>query len=471
MNEKMDAIIDRLPPQDINAEIAVLGSMLQEPLAVNKAFEILDAACFYRTSDHQKIFKAMSVLFEKGVQIDTITVGDELQRCGLLDQAGGLYYLTELVARVPSAANIEHHAKIVLEKYVLRCAAGIGMMITENAMSNTMRSDDVLDSGEQQLFELSSKRIKQGFKAITPVMTKVFNVIESNHQTHTGITGVATGFIELDELTAGLQKGNLIILAGRPSMGKTAAALCIARNASVDYGVGVGIFSLEMSEAELGMRLICGEARVDSHKVRRGKLPRDQFSKLAAAVSKVTAAPLYIDDSAALNILEIRAKARRLVAEKKVGLLVVDYLQLIKGPKSENKTVEIGAISQSLKAMAKELDVPVIALSQLSRAVEQRGGDRRPILSDLRESGAIEQDADLVIFVYRPEVYDRVEHDGQSEFIVAKQRNGPTGTANVMFLKDYVIFANLERRHTDDRSNGKYQDRYESESQSANLPF
>ena len=444
-----DQIIDRLPPQDNNAEVAVLGAMLQESNAASRAFEILEDWCFYK-SGHQHIYQAMSALFEHNEPLDVLTVGAELQRRSQLDGVGGNYYLTELVARVPSAANIEYHARIVLEKAILRRLIGVATEIATEAFEEQERVDDILDKAEQRIFSLSERRLRRGFEFINPILHKTFDTIESYHQRRGAVTGVPTGFTELDEMTSGLQKSDLIIVAGRPSMGKTAFCLNMARNAAVDHNIGVGIFSLEMANYQLALRLLCSEARVNSHAVRTGRLPREQFSKLALAVGKLAEAPIYIDDTPALTVMEIRAKARRLVAEKKVGLFVVDYLQLVRGPRNvESRQIEISMISQSLKALAKELDVPVIALSQLSRAVEQRGGDRRPILSDLRESGAIEQDADVVMFIYRPEVYDRVEFEGISEIIIGKQRNGPIGTAKVMFLKDYVLFTNLAKDRGD----------------------
>ncbi len=433
-----------MPPQDINAEISVLGSMLQDAGAVSKSVEILKPSCFYKSAN-EKIFEVMQALFDRGEQIDVLTVGAELQRRDQLDTVGGNYYLTELVARTPSAANVEYHAHIVLDKAILRRASAAGILITDAALSNQHTAENVIEIAEQEVFSLSTGR-RNGFSAISPVLHKTFDNIETAHQVRTGITGIASGFADLDDKTAGFHNSNLIIIAGRPGMGKTAYALACARNAAVDHKIGVGIFSLEMANYELAHRLLCSEARVDSHKVRGGKLPRDQFSKLALAVGKLAESPIYIDDSPALSVTEIRARARRLFVEKRVGMFIVDYLQLVRGPKSENKVVEIGEISRGLKALAKELDVPVIALSQLSRAVEQRGGDRRPILSDLRESGAIEQDADVVLFVYRQEVYDRVESEGVSEIIIGKQRMGPTGTVKVMFLKEYVLFTNLSKR-------------------------
>lgn len=443
-NVNDSTVIDHLPPQDLSAEISVLGAMLQDNGAVSKAIEMLKPECFYK-SDHQKIFNVMIAIFDKGEPIDILTVGAELQRREQLDQIGGNYYLTELVARTPSAANVESHAQIVFDKSVLRRASAAGIIITEAALSNQHAASDVIEIAEREVYSLSTDR-RNGFSGISPVLHKTFENLESAHQNRTGIIGVASGFTDLDKITAGFQRSNLIIIAGRPSMGKTAFSLACARNAAIDYGVGVGIFSLEMANYELAHRLLCAEARVDSHSARQGKLPRDQFSKMAVAVSKLHEAPIYIDDSPALSITEIRAKARRLYVEKKVGLFIVDYLQLVRGPRSERKDIEVGAVTQALKALAKELDVAVIVLSQLSRAVEQRGGDRRPILSDLRESGAIEQDADVVLFIYRPEVYEQVEQKGLSEIIIGKQRNGPIGIIKVMFLDQYVLFTNLSQR-------------------------
>ena len=443
-------VIDRIPPQDVAAEMAVLGSMLIEREAVSKAFELLDDTSFYKT-DHQRIFQAMQRLFERSEPIDTLTLSAELQKAGNLDAVGGAYYLTELAARVPSAANVAYHARIVLEKSLLRKLINVSTTISSEAYEGAENVGDLLDRAEQQIFSLSERRLRRGFESLSPILNKTFETIEGYHQRQGVVTGVATGFSKLDELTSGFQKSDLIIVAGRPSMGKTALCLNIARNAAVgDPPIGVGFFSLEMANYQLAMRLLCAEARVNAHSVRTGKLPKEQWSRLSMSVGKLANAPIYIDDTPAMTVMEIRAKARRLVAEKNVGLFVVDYLQLVRGPKSsESRQVEISMISQSLKALAKELDVPVVALSQLSRAVEQRGGDRRPILSDLRESGAIEQDADVVLFVYRPEVYDRSEIEGLSEIIIGKQRNGPTGIVKLVFLKDFVLFKDAAEQHAE----------------------
>ena len=440
-----DQVIDRLPPQDLNAEKAVLGAMLQEADAVSKGFEVLEDWCFYN-SNHQKIYGAIHHLFERNHPVDVLTVGAELQRRQELDAVGGNYYLTELVSRVASAANVEYHARLVLEKAILRRLIGIATEISSEAFDAKEPVDDLLDKAEQRIFALSERGLRRGFESINPILHRTFETIETYHSRGGGVTGVPTGFRDLDEMTSGFQPSDLIIVAGRPSMGKTAFCLNIARNVAVDAKIGVGFFSLEMASYQLAMRLLCSEARVNSHLVRTGKLPREHFSRLVRGVGRLAEAPIYIDDTPALSVMEIRAKARRLCAEKKVGMFVIDYLQLVRGPRgSESRQIEISLLSQSLKALAKELDVPVVALSQLSRAVEQRGGDKRPQLSDLRESGAIEQDADVVMFIYRPDMYARELNDNTAEVIIGKQRNGPTGTVNLMFLKDNVQFANLDR--------------------------
>ena len=440
-----DQMIDRLPPQDINAEKAVLGGMLQDNDAVSRAFEALEDWCFYETR-HQQVFQAMQTLFERNHPIDVLTVSAELQRMQLLDAVGGNYYLTELAGSVPSAANVDYHAQIVLEKAILRRLIGTATEITTEAFEAKDAVDDILDRAEQRIFTISERRLRKGFVTIHPVLHKTFETIESYHQRGGSVTGVATGFSDLDEITSGFQKSDLIIIAGRPSMGKTAFSLNIARNAAVKEKMGVGIFSLEMANYQLALRLLCSEAKVNSHLVRTGRLPKDHFSRLALAVGRLAEAPIYIDDTPALSVMEIRAKARRLAAERQVGMFIIDYLQLVRGPRdAESRQIEITLISQSLKALAKELDVPIVALSQLSRAVEQRGGDKRPQLSDLRESGAIEQDADVVMFIYRPSVYTKELDDHTAEIIIGKQRNGPTGTVKLMFHNDYVMFADLAR--------------------------
>jgi len=447
---KKETVIERMPPQSIEAEMAVLGSMLIDNEAVSKAIEILDETAFYRSA-YRKIFQAAVKLFEQQENVDMVTVSNELEKMGCLEEVGGPYLLTELVNQVPSAASVEHYAKIVLDKSLLRKLIGVSTEIASEAYEARDDAADLIDIAEQKIFSLSERKLRKGFLPIDPILHDTFEIIHGYDKRKGSVTGIPTGFRELDKLTSGFQNSELIIVAGRPSMGKTAFCLNIARNAAVTYRVPVGVFSLEMSNTQLAMRMLCSEAKVDSHKVRTGTLPPEQWSRLSNVVGNLSEAPIYIDDSAALSVLEIRAKARRLKAEKDVGLLIIDYLQLVKGPKSsESRQIEISMISQSLKALSKELNVPVVALSQLSRAVESRGGDRKPILSDLRESGAIEQDADVVMFIYRPEVYGPVEFPGSAEIIIAKQRNGPTGKVELHFHKDYVLFANLDKTHSEE---------------------
>ncbi|MDZ7261860.1 MAG: replicative DNA helicase [candidate division KSB1 bacterium] len=442
----------RVPPQALDAEMAVLGAILIENEALSKVIEILDESCFYKTA-HTKIYQAALKLYERNEPVDVVTLSAELQSRGELEAIGGSYYLTQLAESVPSAANVEYYAKIVLEKALMRKLITVATEISTESYEGQMGAFDLVDWAEQKIFTLSERRLRKGFQHINPIMHETFETIESYHNRRGGVTGVPSGFERLDALTSGFQKSDLIIVAGRPSMGKTALCLNIARNVAVDYRIPVGIFSLEMAGYQVAMRMLCSEARVDSHKVRTGRLPAEEWPKLSLSVGILAEAPIYIDDSPALGILEIRAKARRLKAEKDVGLIIVDYLQLVRGPQNaENRQQEISMISQSLKALAKELNVPVIALSQLSRAVESRGGDRRPILSDLRESGAIEQDADVVLFIYRPEVYGRSEEEGIAEIIVGKQRSGPTGTVKLAFVKEYVLFANLSPQYYEEEA-------------------
>lgn len=445
---KPSNVYDRLPPQAIDAEMAVLGSIMLEDESVGKVIDLLNADCFYRSA-HRKIFKAALQLYERSAPVDVITLSEELKRQKSLEEVGGSYYLTELVESIPSAANIEYHARIVLEKYLLRKLIEESASIAHDCYEGIADVYDILDHAEQRIFSLSDKQLRSTFEHIDPIMHETMETIAKYHERHGMVTGVATGYNKLDELTSGFQPGELIIVAGRPSMGKTAFCLNLARNAAVEAEMPVGFFSLEMSKRQLALRMLCAEARVDAHAVRTGTLSEDQWPKLSTCVGVLAEAPIYIDDTPGINVLELRAKARRLKKEKRIGMIMVDYLQLMQGPRgAESRQQEISVISRSLKALAKELDVPVVALSQLSRAVEIRGGDRRPMLSDLRESGAIEQDADMVLFIYRPEFYGKTEDDsgksieGMAEIIIGKQRNGPIGTVHLSFIKRWAKFEN-----------------------------
>jgi replicative DNA helicase len=442
------AIYDRMPPQALEAETAVLGSIMIDPEALGRIIDVIQPPFFYRTQ-HKKIFSASLSLYEKNEPVDLVTLSEELKRRKELEEIGGSYFLTELAESVPSSANIEHHARIVREKYILRKLIEESANIARDCYEGEDDVFDILDRSEQRIFSLSDNRNRKGFEHISPIMHATFEKIDKFSKREGLVTGVSTGFNKFDELTSGLQPSELIIVAGRPSMGKTAFCLNIARNAAVDAKTPVGFFSLEMSSQQLAMRLLTAEARVDAHKLRTGRLADDEWQKLSMRAGNLAEAPMYIDETPGLSVLELRSKARRMKKEHDVGLVVIDYLQLMQGPKNiESRQQEISTISRSLKALAKELDVPVLALSQLSRAVEMRGGERRPMLSDLRESGAIEQDADMVCFIYRPEFYMKHEEAeekdlvGRSEVIIGKQRNGPIGTVHLTFIKQYARFEN-----------------------------
>ena len=440
----------RIPPQAVDIEEQILGAMLLEKEAISKVIEVLDDEAFH-AERNRRIFQAVVALFERGEPADSITVAEELRRRGELDAVGGDAYLVELTMKVTSGANVEYHARIVLEKALLRKLINESGTIAGRAYNQSEDAFDLLDQAEQAIFKISEWRLKRNFVSMDKAVHDTLEVLESIHGQHGGVTGVPTGFRDLDTLTGGWQNSDLIIIAGRPSSGKTAFALSLASNAALHRSkpTAVGVFSLEMSLQQLVMRLLCAEARVDAHAVRTGRLPEDDWKRLSIGAGRLVKAKIFIDDTASLGILELRAKARRLKAEHNVNLIIVDYLQLMQGPKSaENREKEISAISRSLKALAKELDIPVIALSQLSRAVEGRT-DKRPILSDLRESGAIEQDADVVAFVHRQEMYvdprsekmDDVQ--GKAEIIVGKQRNGPIDDVRLAFVSRYARFENL----------------------------
>ena len=430
-------------PQALEAEQAVLGSMLTTKEAVSKAIQWVSANQFYKDA-HVRIFSCMSDLFDKGEPIDAISVADRLKKKKELEGVGGAYYITGLAESVPTTANVEHYAKIILEKHLLRKLIQVAHEVSKDAFEDSQDVDDILDSAESAIFNISEKRLRGGFRHIDPILHQTFEELDKIASKPGSVTGVPSGLIDLDDITSGFHPGELIIVAGRPGMGKTALALSMGRNAAVMDKTGVGIFSLEMANHQLAMRLLCAEGRVDSHLVRTGKLPKAQWKNLSIAVGNLAEAPIYLDDTPGMSVLEVRAKSRRLKAEHDIGLIIVDYIQLMTGPKgAESRQQEISQISRSLKALAKEIEVPVLGLSQLSRAVESRS-DRRPQLSDLRESGAIEQDADVVIFLYRPWVYSHEDEDrGKTEIIVSKQRNGPTGIVEATFVDRFARFENM----------------------------
>ena len=444
------SIFDRTPPFSMEAETAVLGGMLIDRDAVTRAVEILSDGMFYREAN-RRLYRAMVRLFERGDVIDVITVSEELKNTSELESSGGFDYLGQLVDAVPTAANIEYHARIIRDKAMLRRLVEQASQIIRDAYDQGERAvDEILDQAEARIFQVAESHKREGFVWIKEILWSTFEHIERLQESGTGITGVATGFPDLDRMTTGLQKGDLCIVAARPSMGKTALALNLAAHAAIADSTPVAIFSLEMSSEQLVQRLLCAEGRIDAQKLRRGRLSQEEHQRLAAAAGHLNTAPIWIDDQPGSNVLEIRAKARRLQSElrskenKELGMILIDYMQLMSGAgQSESRVQEVSQISRGLKALARELEVPLIALSQLSRGPEQRT-DKRPMLSDLRESGSIEQDADVVMFLYRPEYYASVEKreelEGKAELIIGKQRNGPTGVIPMYFHKAYTRF-------------------------------
>ncbi len=435
---------ERALPHNLDAERTVLGAVLVYDAAFNSAAEMLSRDDFYKES-HRRIFEAMAALAERSQPIDLVTVKDELVRSASLEAIGGAAYLASLVDGLPRVANVESWSRIIKEKAVLRNLIHASHRIAQSAYEAEEDAATVLDKAERTIFEIAEKRIRAGFVGLREIVKESFRTIDQLSHSKGRITGVPTGFVDLDERTSGLQKGDLVIVASRPAMGKTSLCLNIAQHASAAAGETVGIFSLEMSKEQLVLRLLTGDARVDAHKLRTGSLQEKDWARLAKAYADLSASKIFIDDSATLTPLEMRAKCRRLKAEHGLGLVIVDYLQLVAtGTRVENRQQEIAAISRSLKGLAKELELPVLALSQLSRAPEART-DRRPQLSDLRESGALEQDADVVMMIYREEEYKRTdENQGIAEIIIAKQRNGPTGSLKLAFIKEYTRFENLQ---------------------------
>jgi replicative DNA helicase len=452
----VEETLRKLPPQSIEAEEAVLGGVLLDNTAIDRALELVTPDDFYREA-HRKIMRAMVDLSQRGEPIDLVTLTDALKARGELQDVGGAVYLAELADRVPSAVHTTNYARLIRQKAVLRGLIQAATEIATQGYEARIDVDEFLDHAEHKIFAISERKVRPSFFRIRDIMVDSMKAIEQLYERKELVTGVPTGFVDLDRLTAGLQPSDLIIIAGRPSMGKTAFALNIAEHAAVQTQTGVAVFSLEMSKEQLVLRMLCSEARVDQSKVRAGFAAERDFPKLALAASRLADSPIYIDDTPALSALELRAKARRLKREKdaKLGLIIVDYLQLMRGhDQADNREQEISSISRSLKALAKELDVPVIALSQLNRQVETRA-DKRPVMADLRESGAIEQDADVIAFLYRPIVYDKNAEERAAEVIVSKQRNGPIGTVPLTFMSEYTRF---ESRADEEVSFGEVED-------------
>lgn len=439
---------ERTLPHNLEAERSVLGAVILRNEAINEAVEVIDASDFYRDA-HRRIFDKMIVLSERNDAIDLITLKEELSRAGELDEVGGPAYIARLVDGVPRTTNVGHYAKIIKEKSTLRALIQRANDISIAAYSAEMDAAEILDEAERSIFEIADKRATVGFTPLSDLVRDSFDTIEKLQSQKGTVTGVPTGFTELDEMTTGLHPGDLVLVAARPSMGKTSFVLNIAQNAAAfqdaPQPLTVGFFSLEMSKEQLFMRLLTSEARIDAHRLRSGFLSTDDYGKLVHAIGKLEQMKIFIDDTASIGVLEMRAKARRLQAEHGLHLLIIDYIQLMQGRgRFDNRQQELSSISRSLKGLAKELRCPIIALSQLSRAAETRS-DHRPMLSDLRESGALEQDADLVMFIFRPAVYDKEnpELENIAEIIIAKQRNGPIGTATLAFMNQYTRFENM----------------------------
>jgi replicative DNA helicase len=433
-----------VPPQNLEAEESVLGAMMLSPGAIGAVSEILDGGDFYRES-HSKIYRGALALYAKGEPVDAITLVDELEERGELEDVGSSVRIHELAALVPATANAAHYARIVREMATLRGLIRAGSEIARLGWERPGETTDLVDRAEQVVFDLAQARVSTEFSHIEALLKESFERITALYEAGAEITGIPSGFRDLDRLTSGFQPGNLVIVAARPSMGKSALGLGMATNLAVRHETPVALFTLEMSKAEITQRLMCSEAKVESQRLRSGKLAADDWPRLTAACDKLAKAPIYVDDTGSITMMEIRSKSRRLKSrEPNLGLIIVDYMQLMtSGVSAENRVQEVSQISRSLKILARDLDVPILALSQLSRAVEQRH-DKRPILSDLRESGSIEQDADLVIFIYRDEYYnDESDQQGLAEVILAKHRNGPTDAVKLSFLKRYAKFADL----------------------------
>jgi len=446
----------KLPPQAVDLEEAVLGALMLEKDAVNAAIDILQPKSFYKET-HQKIYSAIQHLFGKSEPVDILTVTHELKKRGELDLVGGPYYITQLTNRIASAANIEYHARIISEKYIQRELIRISTEIIHDAYDETTDVFSLLDKAEAELFKVAEGNINKSYESMSDLIRESIKQIEDAKNQESGVIGVASGFTALDRITSGWQPSDLVIIAARPAMGKTSYVLSLARNAAVDFNMPVAFFSLEMSAVQLVTRLVSSESEISSEKLRSGDLRSDEIQQIQTKIGRLSEAPIFIDDSAGLSVFELRAKARRLKAQHGIQLLIIDYLQLMSGngDNGGNREQEISMISRSLKSIAKELNIPVLALSQLSRAVETRGGDKRPQLSDLRESGSIEQDADMVQFITRPEYYGITEDEdgnstqGMATIIIAKHRNGSVGDVNLKFVGHLAKFEDFEQGNND----------------------
>ncbi|MCS1352667.1 replicative DNA helicase [Mechercharimyces sp. CAU 1602] len=441
-----DVFADRLPPHNVEAEQAVIGSILIEADVLAQVMEKLRAEDFYRQA-HQRIFEVIVYLTERAEPVDLVTLTEELQNRKQLEEVGGVSYLTDIANTVPTAANVDHYARIVEEKSILRRLIRTATQIAASGYAADQETATIIDEAEKQILEISQTRSTKSFIPIRDILMETFDQIESLHENQGKLTGVPSGYTDLDRMTSGFQKSDFIILAARPSMGKTAFALNVAQNAAVRAGAPVAIFNLEMSASQMVQRMLAAEGNIEAEKFRTGGFTEEDWEKLTMAIGTLSEANIYVDDTPGVTVFDIRAKLRRLKAEHGLGLVMIDYLQLINGTGKESRQQEISQISRSLKLMARELDVPIMALSQLSRAVEQRQ-DKRPMMSDLRESGSLEQDADIVSFLYRDDYYDEEsEKKNIVEVLISKQRNGPVGKVELLFLKQYSKFLSLDLRH------------------------
>ena len=468
--------IGKVPPQATDIEQVVLGAMMLEKEALNDTINIITKDSFYDPR-HQFIYGAMHDLFASTKPVDLITVTDRLQKNGELEAAGGVAYIAQLTNRVASSAHIEFHARIIAEKFIKRELIKVSSEIIRDSYDDTFDVFDLLNKAESNLFQIAESNMTKQASSMQNIVGDAIAEIEKARNNPDGISGTPSGFHDLDKITSGWQKSDMIVIAARPGMGKTALVLSMARNTAVDYNMGVAVFSLEMSAVQLVKRLIAGEARIDSEKLRKGNLADHEFQQLHSRITALSAAPIFIDDTPAISIFDFRAKCRRLKAQHDIQLVIIDYLQLMSakdGKGSGNREQEISNISRSIKEIAKELNIPIIALAQLSRSVEQRGGDKKPILSDLRESGAIEQDADIVSFIYRPDYYGIVKDDdgtsnhGIGEIIIAKHRNGKTDRVRLRFVPEYARFENLTQAY--DNNDSTFDSTFESEANTYTMP-
>ncbi len=463
MSHAMGVEMGKLPPQAVDLEEAVLGAMMLEQAAVNTVIDILKPSSFYKES-HGKIYQAILTLFQKGEPIDILTVTHALRKQGDLEIIGGPLYISQLTNRVASTANIETHGRIIAQKFIQRELIRISNEIIKDSYDETTDVFDLLDKAESNLFQVAEGNIRKNYDQMSVLIKTALDQIEAARQNTHGVSGVPSGFTDLDRITSGWQRSDMVVVAARPGMGKTAFVLSMARNMAVEFQIPVAIFSLEMSSVQLVQRLISSETEIDAEKLRKGSLQDHEFHQLHQRISRISEAPIFIDDTAGLSVFELRAKCRRLKAQHGIQMIIIDYLQLMTvggDNRAGNREQEISTISRSIKGIAKELDVPVIALSQLSRQVETRGGDKRPLLSDLRESGAIEQDADIVAFIYRPEYYN-LDQDadgnptaGTGTIIIAKHRNGALGDVKLRFIGRLAKFANLEGYDYDNSQYGE----------------